>query len=172
MRLLKEIKIVFQMLFLTFIFGINLINAQIPSVKVKNLQGTYVNTAEIKNDGKPFVINFWATWCKPCVQELEAINEVYEKWQKETGIKIFAVSIDDSRSSKRVTPFVKGKSWNYEILLDENSDFRRALGVDNPPFTFLYNGKGELVFKHTGYAPGDEFELYNKIKELVPTDKK
>ena len=167
MRLLNTIKIAILMSFLSFIFGNFTLKAQIPNIKVKNIQGVYINTNEIKNDGKPFIINFWATWCKPCVQELEAINEVYEKWQKETSVKIYAVSIDDSRSSKRVAPFIKGKSWTYDILLDENSDFRRALGVDNPPFTFLYNGKGELVFKHTGYAPGDEFELYKKIKELA-----
>lgn len=172
MRLLKTIKIAFLILFLTNIFGTSEINAQIPSAKVKNLQGNAINTNEIKNNGKPFIINFWATWCKPCVQELEAINEKYEQWQKETGVKIYAVSIDDSRSTKRVAPFTKSKSWAYEILLDENSDFRRAMGVDNPPFTFLYNGKGELVYKHTGYAPGDEFELYKKIKELALSESK
>ena len=99
--------------------------------------------------------------------ELNAINEVYEDWQTETGVKIFAISVDDSRSSKKVAPFVKSRNWKYDSYLDENSDFKRAMNVNNPPHTFLYNGKGELVWQHNGYAPGDEEELYKQIKKLL-----
>lgn len=139
----------------------------IPSASIKNLKNETIDTKTFNNEGKPFVINFWATWCKPCIMELNAISEVYEDWQKETGVKIFAISVDDSRSSKKVAPFVKSRNWKYDSYLDENSDFKRAMNVNNPPHTFLYNGKGELVWQHNGFAPGDEEELYKQIKKLL-----
>ncbi len=139
----------------------------IPSASIKNLKNETIDTKTFNNEGKPFVINFWATWCKPCIMELNAISEVYEEWQAETGVKIFAISVDDSRSSKKVAPFVKSRNWKYDSYLDENSDFKRAMNVNNPPHTFLYNGKGELVWQHNGYAPGDEEELYKQIKKLL-----
>lgn len=147
-------------------------NTSLPSVKVKNLQGETVDTKTFSNDGKPFVISFWATWCKACIQELSAVNDVYTDWQKETGVKVFAVSIDDSRNSKKVAPFVKGRNWQYEVVIDENSDFKRAMNVTNPPHVFVCNGKGEIVWQHNGYAPGDEEETIAQVKKILAEEQK
>ena len=76
--------------------------AQLPSVQLKDVDGNAVNTAELSNDGKPFVISFWATWCKPCQRELKAIHEVYPDWQDETGMKLIVVSIDEAQNAERV----------------------------------------------------------------------
>lgn len=167
-------KVLLSILIVALIFGLNdnLISGggsskKIPSVKIMDMQGKGFDSKDFDNDGKPFVINFWATWCKPCILELNNINDVYDEWVEETGVKIFAISIDDSRSSKKVAPFVKGRGWEYGVYLDVNSDLRRAMSVNNPPYTFLCNGKGEIVWEHNGYAPGDEDELYKQIKKLV-----
>ena len=133
---------------------------------VKTLEGKDFNTAEITNDGKPFIIDFWATWCKPCVAELDAINENYTQWKEETGVKVFAVSIDDSRSMSRVAPYVAGKGWDYTILLDPNGDFKRAMNVNSVPHTFLFDGNGKLVAQHNNYSAGDEENLFEEIKKL------
>jgi cytochrome c biogenesis protein CcmG, thiol:disulfide interchange protein DsbE len=148
---------------------IHVANAQnkIPSVDIKKIAGENINTSTFSNDGKPIIISFWATWCKPCVQELTAIAENYEEWQKETGVKVIAISTDDSRNSARVAPFVNTKSWTYEIYLDPNGDFKRALNVNNIPHTFLVNGNGEVVWQHNSYTPGDEDELYELVKKLA-----
>ena len=138
----------------------------IPSIDMKDLEGNKVNSSTFSNDGKPIIIDFWATWCKPCIRELSNINEVYEDWQDETGVKIIAISIDDSRTSPKVAPFVNGRGWEYEVYVDQNSDFKRAMNVNNVPHTFLLNGKGEVVWQHNSYVIGDENELYEKVKEL------
>jgi cytochrome c biogenesis protein CcmG/thiol:disulfide interchange protein DsbE len=140
--------------------------SKIPSVKLKDIDGNSVNTAELSNDGKPMVISFWATWCAPCKKELNAIHEVYEDWQDETGVKVIAVSIDDARSATRVKPYVDAQGWEFEVLMDTNGDFKRSLNVNNVPQTFLINGNGEIVWTHSGYSPGDEYELLEEIEKL------
>ncbi len=140
--------------------------AHLPSVDLQDLEGATINTSEWDNDGSPIVISFWATWCKPCVAELSAIHEEYIDWIDETNVKLIAVSTDDTRNSMRVAPFVNGRGWEYEIYLDPNADFKRAMNVGNIPHTFLLNGKGEVVWQHSGYAPGDEADLYDNIVRL------
>ena len=68
-------------------------------MELKDINGKAVNTAELSNDGKPFIISFFASWCKPCNRELSNIAEVYEDWQDETGVKLFAVSIDEAQNA-------------------------------------------------------------------------
>ena len=144
-------------------------NAKMPeNITIKSLDGKTVTTAVLQNDGKPFVISFWATWCKPCNLELNTIRELYEEWQEETGIKIIAVSIDDSRSASKVKPHVDGNGWNYEVYLDQNRDFARAMNVGaDVPYTFIINGEGEIVWMHKGYQPGGEDELIEQYKQVL-----
>lgn len=160
-------KILISLVFLGLVYLSFGQDKKVPAVEIKDIDGKPFATSAIENGDKPVVINFWATWCKPCVKELMNINDVYEDWVEETGVKIYAVSIDDSRSMSRVAPFVNGKAWEYEVLLDPNGDFKRALGVSNPPHTFLIDKDGNIVWQHTGYADGDENELYEQIKKLV-----
>lgn len=136
----------------------------VPDVKIKNMDGATVSTNTIANDGKPMIISFWATWCKPCIKELETINEVYAEWREQTGVKLVIVSIDDARTTSSVAPFLNAKGWEYESYLDVNSDFRRAMNVNMVPHTFLLNGKREVLDQHTSFAPGDEDKLFEKVK--------
>jgi thiol-disulfide isomerase/thioredoxin len=139
----------------------------LPSVEIRKLDNTIFNTSDIDNNGKPIVINFWATWCTPCKKELNNIAELYDEWQEETGVKIIAVSIDDTRNMAKVAPYVNGRGWEYEILLDPNGDFQRALNVNNVPHTFVLNGNKEIVWQHNSYTEGDEYELYEIIKKVA-----
>ena len=153
--------------FFLFLSIVTFAQEKLPNVVLKDINGNAVNLSEITNEGKPFVINFWATWCAPCKRELNTISDLYEDWQKETGVKIYAVSIDDQRTVDKVKPYVSAQGWEYEVLLDTNGDLKRALGVNNVPFTFLVDGKGNIVWKHNNYNPGDENELYEKIVKLA-----
>ena len=141
--------------------------AQLPSVQLKDVDGNAVNTAELSNDGKPFVISFWATWCKPCQRELKAIHEVYPDWQDETGMKLIVVSIDEAQNAERVKTTIDGRGWEYEVVLDPNGEFKRQMGVQNPPLTFIVDGKGNIVWSHQGYTDGSEEEIIEKIREII-----
>lgn len=139
----------------------------LPSINLKTLDGQNINTSSIENDGKPIIISFWATWCSPCKRELNNINDVYEDWVEETGVKVIAISIDDSRQVFKVGPYIEGVAWEFDVLLDTNGDFKRAMNVNNVPFTFILDGKGDIVYRHNNYAEGDEDEMYELIKEMV-----
>jgi peroxiredoxin len=140
---------------------------KIPSVEVKKLDGTNFNTKDISNDGKPIIISFWATWCSPCKKELNTIHDLYDEWKAETGVKLIAVSIDDARNIQKVAPYVNARNWEFEVYLDPNQDFKRAMNVNNIPHTFLINGNGEIVYQHNSYAEGDEYKLYELIKKVA-----
>jgi len=139
---------------------------QMPDVSLKNLDNLSLN---VKNDfsepDKIYVFSFWATWCAPCINELEAINDYYDDWKKEMNVEVIAVSVDDSRTLKRVTPLVNGKGWTYNILLDSNQELKRALSITNVPFLIVVKNS-EIKFVHNGYSEGSVEELYNELKTL------
>ena len=149
------------------LFSMAMAQAQLPGVVLKDMGGKTVSTETLNNQDKPFVIDFFATWCKPCNRELDAISEVYEDWQQETGMKIIAISIDQAHNINKVKPLVDSHGWDYEVLLDPNSDFRRALGIQMIPYVIVCDGQGKIVYRHQGYADGAESELIEEIRKLV-----
>lgn len=136
----------------------------LPNLDLKTLEGDSQNIRTISQENDLMVVSLWATWCVPCKNELDAINDVYSDWQDELDVVLYAVSIDDSRTVKRVKPLVNGKNWDFEILLDTNNDLKRALGAATVPLTLVVKN-GKIVFRHSGYAPGYEDELFDILKE-------
>ena len=151
---------------LAVVFSLYEAKAQLPSVVLKTMNGVEVSTDTLSNGGKPFIIDFFATWCKPCNRELDAISEVYEEWQEDTGVKIFAISIDQAQNINKVKPLVSNHGWEYEVLLDPNGELLRALGGHTIPYTLIVNRKGEIVYRHNGYTDGAETELIEKVRAL------
>lgn len=138
----------------------------LPSATVKTLEGQSLNVQELGKSGKITIISFWATWCSPCKKELDAIADYYEEWQKKYGVELVAVSVDDARTAAKIPAMVEEKGWLYRILVDTNREFQQAANVASVPYTILLDQSGNVVFEHTGYAPGDELELEEKIKAL------
>ena len=159
-------KIFTSIIFLFLTANLLFSQTSLPNVEIKDMNGNTFNTSQILKDSSLIVVDFWATWCKPCIKVLEAVNENYEDWQEEFDFKFYAISIDNARSMGRVLPFANGHGWEFEILLDPNSDFKRAMNVINIPHTFIINKKGEIVWQHATYAEGDEEELYELLLKL------
>lgn len=164
---IKDMKRNFLVMAALFLLATTAAFAQLPSVTLKSMDGKEVNTATLNNGGKPFIISFFATWCKPCNRELDAINEVYADWQEETGVKVIAISIDQAQNINKVKPLVDGKGWEYEVLLDPNSEFRRAMGVNLIPHVFIIDGNGKIVESRSGYTEGGEGHLIEKVREIL-----
>ena len=137
---------------------------ELPSVDLTTMEGKKINIQKAATSDNVVIVSLWATWCVPCLKELDAISEVWDEWQDETNVELLAVSVDDSRTVKRVKPLINGKGWDYTILLDSNNDLKRALGASTVPLTLLVKNN-KIVFRHSGYSPGSEFELFEKIKE-------
>jgi cytochrome c biogenesis protein CcmG/thiol:disulfide interchange protein DsbE len=140
----------------------------LPQVKIKNLNGSQIGAESLVNElGGPTIVSFWATWCKPCLLELNTLNKLYESWQKELNVKIIAISYDDARTISKVGPMVKSKSWKFDIYTDENQELARVMGVNMIPHSFIYDASGKLIKQHNSFAPGDEETLYEELKALA-----
>jgi thiol-disulfide isomerase/thioredoxin len=161
----------FPKLILSLIFTVSALfvqanNSPFPSINIKTLDGKTINTSEFTSNGKITVVSFWATWCTPCKRELDVINEVYAEWAEKYNIQLLAITIDDARGLTKVPAMVQSKGWEFTVLADSKQELQQALNFQTIPQTFLLNEKGEIVYAHNGYNPGDEIELEHKIAEL------
>lgn len=139
---------------------------ELPNLSLNNLDGKAVSLkTDFAEKDKLYIFSFWATWCTPCIQELDEMNDLQEEWKKTINFEIIAVSTDDSRTQKRVKPLINGKGWNYQVLLDTNQDFKRTLSIVNIPYTIVVKNQ-QIVHIQNGYVPGSENELLEKLKSL------
>ena len=141
--------------------------AQVPSVTVENAKGEAVNTKSLLEEGTPMIVSFWSTSCKPCIRELDAINDAMPDWLDEASFRVVAISTDDSRFSAQARAWVEGHGWgDFTVLFDKNQEFMRAMNVSYTPQVFVVDKSGKVVYSHTGYTPGSEQELIDVIKSL------
>ena len=157
---------------LCLIFAISAVSAQqLPDVKVENAQGKMVSVRELSN-GKPMIISYWSIACKPCIQELNAINDALADWRKEADLEVVAVSVDDARLKASAKAVASSRGWEFICLFDENQELKRAMNVSLTPQAFVVDGEGNIIYSHSGYTPGSEEELFDKIVELKKGQKK
>ena len=152
-------------LFLLLVANLSFAQQEFPSVDLKSLESETISTSSFNEQDKLYVFSVWATWCAPCIQELEAISEVYADWKTQINVELIAVSTDDSRTQKRVKPLINGKGWEYKVLLDTNQDLKRKLSIANIPYLVVVKN-GKIVFIQNGHTPGAEDELLAKLKSL------
>lgn len=155
---------------MTILIGVLALNSyaqtQMPNVSLNDLEGKKLSiTQDFNEKDKLYIFSFWATWCTPCINELDEMNDEVENWKKELNFEVIAVATDDARTQKRIKPLVNGKGWEYKILLDSNQDLKRALSIVNIPYTVVVKN-GTIVHIQNGYVPGSESELYQKLKSL------
>lgn len=144
---------------------------QLPDVKVENAQGKIVSVRDLAQ-GKPMIISYWSIACKPCIQELNAINDALAEWREEAQFEVVAVSVDDARLKASAKAIASSRGWEFICVYDENQDLKRAMNVSLTPQSFVVDGEGNIIFSHSGYTPGSEQLLFDKIVELKKGQKK
>ena len=160
--MVKYVKKSLSILFI--LLSINSLSQNIvPNTKLKNLESEFIYTNDVLIENNFYIVSFWATWCIPCINELDAIVDIYEELEKD-NIEVIAISTDDARTKKRVRPMINGKDWNFKILLDENHDLKRALNIVGIPHTIITKGT-KIIYRRIGYSPGEEVDLFDFIRE-------
>ena len=137
---------------------------QLPDVKVENAEGKVISVRELT--GKPLIICYWSITCKPCIQELMTILDQIEDWKAEADFEVVAVSVDDARLKATAKAKANVFKDSFICLFDANQDLKRAMNVSLTPQSFVVDGKGNIVYSHTGYTPGSEQELIEKVIEI------
>jgi len=158
-----NIRLIFIFLFFISITSLKS-QDKIPSIFLKTIEGKSINSKSTYNKSGLTIYSFWATWCVPCINELDAINKDFDKWKLETNVKLIAISTDDARTKRRVRPLVNGKKWNFDVLVDENQALKRALNINGIPHTIVTKGS-KIIYRKIGYKPGEENDLYKFILE-------
>ncbi len=136
-----------------------------PNFKLESLDGGYVELSQVTGKG-PVLLSFWATWCKPCMEEMSELNKIYEEL-KDKGFTLLAISTDNEKTIAKVKPLVKSKGFNFTVLLDKNSDVARKYYAQQIPFSVLIDKDGKIISSHMGYMKGDEKKLRDKILSLL-----
>lgn len=154
---------------LLFSFSTVQLRAQsIPDVTVENMKGVKVSAKTICLEDKPTVVSLWATWCKPCIQELDAVSEVLEDWKEDVDFRYVAVSIDDARTVSKARTYASARGWDgIDFFFDSNAELRRKLNVSSIPYVQIYDASGKLVYSHVGYHPGGEEEIFSQLKKIA-----
>lgn len=135
-----------------------------------DLDGNEVNSSTFNNEGNPIVLDFWGSFCKPCIVKYNAMMEVYEKWQQETGVKIIIVSIDHERMQSASLKLIEKYDWPFEAYFDPNQALMGQLADGSSvPRTYIFNGKNELVYDKKGASiiPKDRSVASDKVADIL-----
>ncbi len=136
-----------------------------PNFKLVDLNGKYVELNKETGNG-PVLLSFWATWCKPCLEEMAEFNKLYSQY-KDKGFKLLAISTDAEKTVAKVKPYIKSKGYDFTVLLDTNSDVARKFYAQQMPYTVMLDKNGNIVYSHLGYMKGDEIKVENLLLELL-----
>ncbi|PSR15254.1 MAG: TlpA family protein disulfide reductase [Bacteroidetes bacterium] len=139
---------------------------KIGSVELKTLGGQTVDLADVIQETDFTIISFWATWCKPCQAELDAVADLYPDWQENLNVQMVAITIDTQRQLSKVPGLLSTKGWEYTVLSDANNILKNQLGFQAIPQTYVVDRAGNVLYNHSGYTAGDEYVLEEKLKEL------
>ena len=140
--------------------------AKAPDFSLPNLEGKQIKLSDLLKRG-PVIIDFWATWCKPCIKAFPGLQEIYDKY-RERGLTVVAISVDSPRTQARVAPFIKSSKYSFEVLLDKDGRVARQYNAVVIPRTVLVDQKGQMVFASIGYRPSNHKKLEEALTSILP----
>ena len=132
---------------------------------VSTIDNREIELSELYNKG-PLLVNFWALWCEPCKVEMRVLKKLYEKY-KDKGFMIVGINQDSPKSVSKVRSYISSQKINFPVALDPNNQYLQKLNGQSIPYSLLFNGEGEIVYKSVGYLPGDEIKLEKEIQKLL-----
>ena len=138
---------------------------RIPPLTLQLVEGSQTTTKELLQQG-PLILDFWALWCAPCLKAMRHLDEFGRKY-REQGLNVLAINLDTERSRSKVRSYIYSKGYEFFVALDPAQETFRRLNGNTMPYTLLIDGKGNIVYKHTGYVPGDERVLEKQIVDLL-----
>ncbi|SMO92560.1 TlpA family protein disulfide reductase [Gracilimonas mengyeensis] len=155
----------FFLAFLIFLSSAAITGPEVYNFKLKNLDNQTVSYEELKGE-KLTVIDFWATWCKPCIKSIPKLVEMNDRLAAQ-GVQFIGISVDGPRNLSKVKPFAKSMGVDYPILLDTDNNVMSRLRVYAVPTLLIVNSDDEVVYFHEGYTPGDERMIEAEISKLL-----
>lgn len=152
-------------LVLLFVFALVFVYGEsVPDFSLKKMDGSAFKLSDHLGK-KIIIIDFWATWCKPCKKLLKKLDQIHLDYKDK--VEVITITTDDVSAFAKVESYVKGKRFSFLVLLDPDSTVSRILNPSEIlPFTLIIDKKGDIVYTHTGYMPGYEKELIKKIEKL------
>jgi len=139
-----------------------------PDFSLPDMEGKIVRLYDQLGKG-PIYITFWATWCKPCLEEMKIIQGIYEKYQIQ-GLRVLAINNEGPKAMSKIKSFVKSNSWTFDILIDKDGEvFRRKYKGFAQPYSVLTDSEGKIIFSSIGFKPGDEVKIENLIVANILT---
>lgn len=139
----------------------------LPKILLRKPDGSKIYASEISNNGKPFIISFWATWCKFCIVELNTVSNLYGKWREETGLKLIAISTDQESNEGFIKSFVEKKKWPYEVYIDYKKALSQYFKIQEVPHTMIIDSVGQVLWQKIGFNPGDEAEIIQAYRQIT-----
>ena len=134
-----------------------------PDFTLKSNQGENIRLADLH--GEVVMINFWATWCVPCLEEMPLLEELYQKYES-AGFTLLGINVEDTDDSEKVNEMIEKLQVSFPVLYDVESIASKLYNVDAMPSTVFVDREGNFRYVHRGYSSGDE-EGYTKIVQAL-----
>ncbi|MFA9390751.1 MAG: TlpA family protein disulfide reductase [Prolixibacteraceae bacterium] len=139
--------------------------AQSLNYEIKNTDNNWVNLKDLSGE-KLTVLDFWATWCKPCVNALPKLSKLYDQFESQ-GVNFIGVNVDGPRNQAKVKPFSQSIGITYPVVFDSDQELLSEMNASVLPTLIILNAKGKEVFRHEGFQPGDEKLIEETLNSLL-----
>lgn len=131
------------------------------TLELQDLAGEAIPLSSYLGDG-PILVDFWAIWCKPCLEALPKLDELYAELGPR-GLRVVAINEDGPRNAPKVKPFMQTNGYDFPVLLDLNREAQRRMQIVALPSTLLLDGEGNVLHSSFGYRPGE----FDKLRPLI-----
>jgi len=142
---------------------------QVRNFTLNDLNNKQQSFNELKGE-KLTIIDFWATWCKPCNKAIPELNKIYTEF-KNKGVNVIGINCDGPRSIAKVAPLSKTLQIEYPVLIDMNIQLMAELNLSAYPTLIIVNSSGKIVWIHEGFVPGDELVISEEINKQLAKQK-